>query len=371
MSRMEVNGLFAEINTPAALTGAGINGLPPYDRRQAYVVDEYPSCPESWMHGSAKASSYFVPVKAGRGMWFDFVPNQHNPYHVAIVVSVQGINPLTGKKVTALNLEQYRDKCPVHETEFRQDRYCEKCGYCWPAQNYIASTTGLHMWIDGFRNEKGEVVQYIITEDEARGVAAQVLGADRVWAIGFAFYLSKEPKPKQPSVLRSSGFSAPGSSVMSFGGSMGLVGSDSAEYGCDMADMAMDDTLGAVADSGFDNETPTASIMCCSPSSHTAEPADMSKSIPISSTKHSLRSRGIIGSSASAMKSVKKLEIAAGARISQDHGIDQNPIEFWQPEPAGLIYCNYIDEDRCAEIIAAGKRQDKANGPLAGLKVGN
>ena len=359
---MEVNGLYAEVNTPAALSGTGVHGLPPYSQRQAYVVDEYPACPESWMHGSAKASSYFVPVKAGRGMWFDFVPNQHHPYHVAVVVSVQGINPLTGKKVTALNLEQYREKCPVHDAEFKQDRYCDKCGYCWPAQNYIASTTGLHMWIDGFRNEKGEVVQYIITEDETRGVAAQVLGADRVWAIGFAFYLSKEPKPVRQSILRSSGFGLSGQSMskglLSFGGDSGdsgLIGSD-AEYGCDMA-----------MDSESLTPAPTASVMCFSQSEPTGG-AQTKESVPISASLGRGIKRQRSGPSG---QSIKKLEIGAGARISQEHGIDLNPIEFWQPEPAGLIYCNYIDEDRCAEIVAAGKRQDKANGPLAGLKVGN
>ena len=96
-SSMEVNGLFAIINTPEALKGEGVHGLPPHAPVNAYVVDEYPNCPETWMHGSAKASSYFCPVDAGKGMWFDFTANQNHKHHIAVVVSVQGINPVDGR----------------------------------------------------------------------------------------------------------------------------------------------------------------------------------------------------------------------------------------------------------------------------------
>ena len=57
---MIVNGLHATINTPDALVGDGIHQLPPHAKRDTYVVDEYPSCPDTWEHGSDKASSYFV-----------------------------------------------------------------------------------------------------------------------------------------------------------------------------------------------------------------------------------------------------------------------------------------------------------------------
>ena len=69
---MEANGLFATINTPESLTGEDTYGLPPYDECLAFIVDEYQLSPLNWMHGSDKASSYFVPVRSGRGMWFDF-----------------------------------------------------------------------------------------------------------------------------------------------------------------------------------------------------------------------------------------------------------------------------------------------------------
>jgi len=195
-SDMKINDMVATFNTPPALEGESLNSLPPYARCMAYPVDEYLACPKTWMHGAAKASSYFVPVKVGRGMWFDFTQNAFHSHDVAVVTSVQGINPITGQKVTTLNLEQYKENCPKHDVPFQQDRYCPKCEYKWPAQNYLATTTRFKLWIDGFRNEKGEVRQYIITEDETRGVAAQLIGEDRVWAIGFAFYQSKEKKKR-------------------------------------------------------------------------------------------------------------------------------------------------------------------------------
>ena len=62
--KMRVNGLYASINTPEALKGEEVHNLPPYSPCSAHVVDEYEDCPSNWMHGSDKASSYFVPVEA-------------------------------------------------------------------------------------------------------------------------------------------------------------------------------------------------------------------------------------------------------------------------------------------------------------------
>src|ERR1039458_4674977 len=96
--KMCVNGLYASINTPEALKGEEVHALPPYNPCPVYVVDEYENCPGNWMHGSDKVSSYFVPVKAGKGLWFDFTQSEHHPHHVAVVISVQGINPINGQK---------------------------------------------------------------------------------------------------------------------------------------------------------------------------------------------------------------------------------------------------------------------------------
>jgi hypothetical protein len=323
------------------------------------------------MHGSGKASSYFVPATVNRGMWFDFTMNSNHRYDLAIVVSVQGINPVTGKKVTQLNLEQYREKCPVHNIEFRQDRFCPECNYSWPAQNYIATTTGQMLWIDGFRNEKGEVRQYIITEDITRGVAAQVIGDDRVWAIGFAFYLSKEPR-KNPVYTRGQDW-----------GMHSLSMADSGEYGADMASIDYDSCV-----SGLSGPTgPCGAVGAYGPC------GDGSKSLSfnMASTQHVnscscskgamhrkagggiIRAQSMIAPRTTPAPTTqqKMLEIGAGARINQEIGVDPNPIDYWQAEPIGLIYANYVDDVMFRQILKAGQRQVKKENALAGLKVGN
>jgi len=288
-------------------------------------------------------------------------------------VSVQGINPVTGKKVTQLNLEQYREKCPVHNVAFLQDRFCPECNYAWPAQNYISTTTGQMLWIDGFRNEKGEVRQYIITEDITRGVAAQVIGDDRVWAIGFAFYLSKESR-KGPAHLGNPHW-----------GMSSLSMADSGEYGADMASLDYDSCV-----SGPSGPTgPCGAVGAYGPY------GDGSKSLSfnMASTQHvnscscskggmhrSLKTGGGIiraqsmmapRTTPAPMTQQKMLEIGAGARIDQEIGVDPNPIDYWQAEPIGLIYCNYVDDVMFRQILKAGQRQVKKEGALAGLNVGN
>lgn len=342
---MEVNGLFAVVNTPDALKGENLNALPPHQPVVAFPVDEYPACPKTWMHGSSKASSYFIGVEPGKGMWFDFTSNQHHKHDIAVVVSVQGINPVTGQKTAELNLQQFKNKCPNHGCDFQQDRFCPECGYKWPAQNYISSTTGHTMWIDGFRNEKGEVRQYIITEEECKGIAAQVIGEERVFAIGFAFYKSKKakPEPVRSSVLRCASMKGP--CGQSCGGSYSTT---AAFYN---------------SRSGGFNASP-------------AMAPNSSLGTDYSSLGLESFDEANLGASSDDIESVSdeaenaKLEIGAGARIQQEHGVDPNDVDFWDDEPAGLIYVNYVPVKVAQKIIAAGKREDKKEGFMAGLEVG-
>jgi hypothetical protein len=378
---MEINGLYAEINMPPALSGDGLNALPPHCKVQAFPVDEFPACPNNWMHGSGKASSYFVMATVDRGMWFDFTMNSGHRYDLAIVVSVQGINPVTGKKVTQLNLEQYREKCPVHNVAFQQDRFCPECNYNWPTQNYISTTTGQMLWIDGFRNEKGEVRQYIITEDNTRGVAAQVIGDDRVWAIGFAFYLSKEPRKLGPYLgLPSLGAK---SLTMSDEYSKSISSGSLPEYDANMTDVdyfmpihpdvngpsgpsGSAGTYGPCGDGGSKFNMASTQHVNCS-CSKGAMHRSLKTGGGIIRAQSMMAPRAITAP----MTQQKMLEIGAGARIDQEIGVDPNPIDYWQAEPIGLIYCNYVDGTMFRQILKAGQRQVKKEGPLAGLKIGN
>jgi len=317
-TQMEINGLYAGFNMPVALSeSAHAQGLPPYAPQPVHKVDEYNS-PDGWMHGSGKASSYFLAVKPGHGMWLDFTANANHKHHVAVLVSIQGINPITGQKQIGFGLQQHRDNCPKHNVAFGQDRYCPECKYKWPPQNYLATTGGQSLWIDGFRNDQGEVRQYVFTEETAKGVAAQIIGAERVFAIGVAFYLSVAEKPRPKYVERGGllGMGAGGGyeSLESFGGGPASFGT----------------TKGAAA-SGV------------------------------------LRSRGMTESAPRA----KQIEVAAGAKIRQEIGLDPENVEtFWQKEAAGFLYINYADEETVRHVLSQGKRDLTAGGEgfLAGVQ---
>lgn len=403
---MQVNGIKAEINTPPALKGDQLHSLPPYDAQRAHVVEEYPNCPTNWMHGSSKSSSYFVGVVPGRGMWFDFTMNNDHTHHIAVVISVQGINPVTGASFVAkegdegaslLRLQQHKDKCPTHDVDFEQDRYCPTCEFKWPAQNYIATTTGLKLWLDGFRKPGGEVRQYIITEEEMRGVAAQVIGEDRVWAIGFAFYISKEPKPPKPPV--NINFVGGDTHLESYGGwekmggSMGSHQVNPANYQTKGGGGGTSTSLGGsipifglssssdMATAGEAEITcstgPTRSLRSSKSKTGGLKPSPSRKKFGVHSSKGRMQSVEPMEADDAEMMSIEadeittKLEIGAGARIGQEVGVDPNDIDFWQEEPAGFIYVNYVAPAVADEILKNNKREDKKDGSLDGLQVGN
>ena len=194
---MRANGCSVGFNMPEALKGESTHSLPPYRKRMPYLVDEFPACPTNWMRSEGKTKSYFVPVNEGDGMWLDFNNNEFHTHHLAIVVSIQGINPITGMPCNDAQLEQYIEECPKHKIKFGPDRYCKKCYFKWPKQNYIC-TTGTpngSLWLDGFKAADGVVRQYILTEEKMRGVASNIIGKDRVYAIGLSFFLAKDKKP--------------------------------------------------------------------------------------------------------------------------------------------------------------------------------
>jgi len=158
---MRNNGFSVGFNMPPALSGEEIKTLPPYNKRMHFLVDKYPACPKDWLRSEGIVKSFFVPVVEGSGMWFDFNDNESHTHHVAIVISVQGVNPITGMPCNDAQLEQYIEECPKHKIKFGPDRYCSKCDYKWPKQNYI-TTTGTprgHFWLDGFRTAEGIIRQ--------------------------------------------------------------------------------------------------------------------------------------------------------------------------------------------------------------------
>lgn len=409
---MQVNDLKCEMNVTTPLKsifndkGEEItHGLPPHGRTYVYPVDEYPACPTNWMHGSDKASSYFCAVESGKGMWLDFNGNANDEYEIAVVISVQGINPITGQKTTEMRLEQYASKCPLHDVEFQQDRFCPKCKYKWPAQNYMATTgtrRGL-FWLDGFRSAEGVIRQYIISEEEARGVASNKIGKDRVFAIGIAFYRSKDKKPKPVY----SGFTRGVTKSCSTYGGTQVMGycppSSPAQYDEPTLDACLDSfemgdsgPAGAAGGAWACAEPPASEekvIVKGTPSGQSLGGGTLKARLQAKfgakkgSVKYSADEVKCISTSSSSneasqssskrvAKTVdpvtpKTFEIAAGARIDQEIAPDPKSLDYWEEAPAGMIYINYTDQETVTKILEAGKREELEEGMLTDVPVGN
>ena len=375
---MTVNGLSCVINTPKALKSKKkdadeeSNTLPPYDPIDAYVVDEYPACPANWMHGSSKASSYFIPVEEDRGMWIDLNPTNTDEYeyYIAAVISVQGVNPITGQRTDVLNLQQYKTKCPVHDVEFQQDRFCPSCNFKWPAQNYISSnvTPEGYLWLDGFRSEDGKVRQYVFTEDEARGVAANIIGKDRVFAIGIAFYRSKAKKPKKeiPNVL----LDMMDPSLQNIHYTSPLQHTNSLSNVLRSANVYK-------SHASFDSCNISCASLGGGGTRGSSGPAAMSAAASecFESSDESLDSMDFIAASMDksieSIEPTKTYEVGAGAKIDQQVHPDTESLEFWSEEPIGMLFVNYSDLKTVRKILKAGKRIDKKEGFLEAVAVGN
>ncbi len=309
------------VHMPPALVGRWQNGqevgqsLPPYAAIQAHPVDEFPELPDDWERSTEDTSTYVVGLEEGKGMWFDFTQLPHHPTHdVAVCISVQGVCALTGMELTSgqMPLHQYRQRCPLHNVAFTGNLFCSQCGFEWPPQNYLASTGPATMWLDGFRSSDGKTRQFLITSEEGRGVAAQLIGDRRTFDLTFAFFRSNAEKPPRPPVRR--------------GGYNKLAGLES--------------TGGPMFRGGGGT-----------------------KGLSIGAT-----SRG-----ASSMPT-RSLEIGAGALIDQRIGRDPKEIEHWNGTRVGTVKIYYMPMSQLAPILAArAQRAERQGGFLGGkgLVVGN
>lgn len=390
---MESEGLFVGLNMPPAISSKedAMHSLPPYRKRKFYSVDEFPGCPSNWVASHGKSRSYFVPVLEGEGMWLDFNKNWHNDYHVAVVVSVQGVNAITGLMTSDEHLEQYIEKCPKHDIAFGPDRFCEKCGYHWPKQNYLTTTATphSHFWLDGFRAADGAVRQYLLTAEKMRGVASNVIGEERVFAIGLSFFLSKnqKPKPAVNTILRS---------VPSYGG--GFVGSDwedcwSTKFknpGIFYTTCSSKGLLdGTISTQKLSSNSPidTSVEICSNTTEHQLFDSNTTNSSGIAPEANcpvamaccsSLPGGAMTGSAsgsilARGMVKAKNLEVGAGARIRQQIYDDPESLDFWRNESSAIICINYVLETDALQIFERGRLDlsGSQDGFLQGILVGN
>ena len=374
------NGKFAiGLNMPPAIKGEGINGLPPYAKRMSYLVDEYPACPDSWMKSEGRTKSFFVPVLEDAGMWLDFNENAIHTHHVAVVISIQGINPITGLPCKDVQMEQYIDECPKHKIPFGPDRYCKKCDYKWPKQNYICTTgtpSGL-LWLDGFRSIDGVVRQYILTAEKMRGVASNIIGKDRVYAIGASFFLSKDkkPEPKDYSVLRGTSWTSGGIKMDEVG-----VYYDQPQFftpvhtpinWCgDTSDLI---TYSANLNSNIAAAQSQLAQTANDPNLTVVTHHAISYSTTGSKSGGMAIPNGKRLSKSSSVVRTKKLEVGAGANIKQTVSDDPERLDFWHSDPEAIICINYCTEIDATKIIEAGKVNIEGHkeGFLKNIPVGN
>ena len=353
--------------------------LPDYAPMNVYSVDEYSACPNNWKHGSDIASSYFASLKEDWALWLDFNECFNHTHDVAIVLSVQGINPITGQTMIGnnpLRLEQYYRNCPIHNKKFEQEYFCEECGFKWPGQNYIATTgTPFGMfWIDGFRAPDGKVRQYIITAEKMRGVAAQIMDNpdDRVFAIGMAFYLSKVKKPEIPKNIKKTISSEQinsyktnfkdTDSINDFKKAINIFIKERQDSRSLHSIFPLN-TFSRWNERGYINNVKAMA-------SHAYE-SSTDNDIVFASSIDSTNLLGSLHSEAAEpVTPVKNLEVGAGALVNQMIYDDPKSIEYWDDHPIGTIYFNYCDEKTLKKILDAGKRADKKDGFMNGIQVG-
>ena len=308
---IEVNGLGVQVHSPRA-TVSRIDGsvekaanLAPLAPIEVYPVDLYPGCPDRWLRSDRDnhVGSYFMMAKPDHMVWFDLNMNTTDPHQVAAIFSAQGVCALTGQEMKIAQLAQYRENCPVHDRPFRDQHFCSECGYGWAPQNYLASTatrTGA-FWRDGFVGEDGKTREFVFTQDEREGVAANIIGESRINAFGLALFRSREPKPPPRHDVYRSGSRNIGSTPIGSVGGMDIDNSDD--------------------EGGFES--------------------------------FGLATRG-------ATLGYKSLEVKAGAMVRQEVETDHMPLEYWHERPDAQILIYYVDERQFQEILTTGPVRQKS-----------
>jgi len=366
-SLMTANGLSVVVHLPDAPVSIGYGDeevaqhLPPYAPRPAFLVEDLKEQLPHWKKSSPEEGvhSFVVPVMPEYGLWLDFNRNRHHTHHVAVLISIQGVNTITGRKSDNFVLEQYRKRCPVHDLPLTCDGYCEGCKYKAPPQNYLASSAtpnGL-FWLDGWRAPDGSVREWVFTENAELGVAKRILGELRTYSLGIAFVLSREPKP-QPA--RQSwrddwddiliGSACLGSDDI-IGSSIELLGdldeADGASLGFNYGETK---AMASFPHNGFKSEKPPQKLRV----------AKSSKVVALGSPDRECT-----------IPDLPKLEIKPGAKIRQEIYPDLNDLSFWQDKPAAVFVINYEQSAIVAEILKSGLRGQKKEGFLDGFPVGH
>jgi len=367
-------------------------------------VDYLKDRPKEWVGGEG---SYVVPVDSDWGLWFNFSMN--NAQNTAVLVSVKGMNPITGQRMNGYNLEDIKEECPIHKVTFMKGRLCKECGYKWPAQNYISAPNFL--WIDGFRQADGTVRQFFFTEEMARSIPELVIGKeDTVPAFGFCFYRrkkyeieyeggkrSKNEFPDMTYTNSSSGarslFGALSCTCDSFessgtiSSSVGLKGLEGVRgtygvLGCRSKGLSKS-YLGVDTSKGFEDSssevTYSASCYAAGPAAAAAPEKDIRAFYADSDIEHtinlvdSLHEMGTM-EERSEVRLFRSAEvgIGAGAKINQDFKKSMVSLEDWKEKPEGTLRLYFVFQEQFEAMAEAGFNDlsGTKEGYLASLPVG-
>jgi len=371
---MEYKGFNARIMEAERLTGDSVHNLPPGNPLNVYPSDVFVEYPEQWMKGPGV---FVVPVRANKGLWFDWTMN--SSANTAVLPTVKGCNPITGLQTSGFHLERYSEKCPKHNVKFEGDRYCPKCGYVWPAQNYIY---GPPLWWDGFRSEDGSVRQFFFTEDDIRDVATHMIGKENtVPAFGFAFYQPKEMRAehytddrwtsssikyntyvdtgityntndKYEHVMFPSSF--PGFVLGSDASKTNIIGSSlNHVYNCSVSNSG---TLNSLYNTSQVNS-----------SSIRSKSATRSRKKVIWGNMDTDRERSV-----NVKENKKEVSIGAGAKINQSLNLDPYALDTWRNEPSASMVIYFVFQDKLDQMLSKGVKdlKGKKEGMLDGIPVG-
>jgi len=342
---MEHSGYSAKLMQSDLLTdNKRPHELPPGVPISVIPIHSLPGCPKGWVR---EAGSYVCPIETNHGLWFDWTNNDKN---TAIVASVKGMNPITGEKLENLNMEQYRDKCPKHNISLAHGRFCEKCGYKLPPQNYISYPNTL--WWDGFRQPDGTVRQFYFTDEEKKDIASLVIGKkNTVPAFGFGFFKTKRERFIQEENSRSFCSTVKSIKMNHYESNDNTLTINDGIVNLDYTD-CRSVLLHATNTVNYScNVNNTVSTFCSAPQ----------EGIQLQDTP------------VRALRAVRDVSVGAGARIKQDLMLDKLALNEYNSEPQAIIRLYFVFQEQLQDILQKGgikHIENKNTGFLDGLPVG-
>jgi hypothetical protein len=348
---MSYKGFKAKIMRAQRLTGTGVHGLPPGTGIEVFPVDAFEEPLSHWIKGSG---NYVVPVDADWGLWFDFTMNDQ--MNTAVLLSIKGMNPVTGQRTNGFGLERYQEKCPIHGENFKDGLFCEKCNYKWPEQNYIAYPNTL--WWDGFRSSDGKVRQFFFTEDLEKSIPELVIGKeDTIPAFGFAFFKPKITRESIKQIAR--GFS--GSNYYTYSSGNIGIGVESPTQKLDIQHIYLSNSSPVCCDSFQDQ-----SVNYCSTLGETKYSNSLGKLSSFQSS--SLKTMSL----RSAKRINQEVGVGAGAEISQSLTVDPLKVSDWEDEPSSIMRLYFVFVEQFEDIKKKGMKDltGQKEGFLSGLPVG-